>query len=346
MTTSRQGSEFEAEIETMLETVFRIIHEGVILHEYLSDKEYATLSVTLKNINPPLRGLRISQCLKEPLTTYALTQLLQGNLTLEWFHLEANHIDATGIKAIAEILKQNSKLQQLYCGFILNGLTVEDIQAIADMLLTNKTLKDLTLYANAIDSEKTKILADALSKNPALEKLNLASNEIGKEGAIAIADALTKNTNLQELNVSDCRLGKEGILAIISALKQNKGLQTLTLRYLNAEYIPALSEMLVENSTLKNLDLSLYSSEFTVEEMEMLLQALRKNKSLQKLGIQDNDGKLKDEISEIKQILMKNVTPLAPAEPAAAEAAAGDAKPAQPEAKAGEEKKATAEKPA
>ena len=143
MTTSQQGSDFEVEIETMLAKVFRIIHEGVILHEDLTDKEYATLSVTLKNISPPLRGLRISQCLKNPLTTYALTQLLQDNTTLEWFHLEGNQLESTGIKAIAEILKQNKKLQQFHCGFIKDGLTIDDVQAISDMLSINTTLKDL-----------------------------------------------------------------------------------------------------------------------------------------------------------------------------------------------------------
>src|SRR5665213_1632426 len=117
MNTEQGSSEFEVQIETMLDKVFRIIHEGMILNEYLSDKEYATLAVTLKNIHPPLRGLRISQCLDEPLSTYALTQLLHGNTTLEWFHLEANHIEPTGMQAIAELLKQNENLQRFYCGY-------------------------------------------------------------------------------------------------------------------------------------------------------------------------------------------------------------------------------------
>lgn len=314
MATSRQSSEFEVAIEVMLQKVFRIIHEGVILHEYLTDKEYATLAVTLKNISPPLRGLRISQCTKEPLTTYALTQLLQGNITLEWLHLEANAIDESGIKAIAEILKQNKTLQQFHCGFVSNGLNIEDVQAISDMLLVNTTLKDLNLYANGIDVEKAKIIAATLAQNPGIEKLSLASNEIGEEGAAALADALTKNTKLLELNVSDCRLGNQGIKTIFSALKQNKALQTLTFRRLSGEVMQALSEMLMENQSIRKLDLSLYTSEFSLEQMQSLLEALRKNKSLQELSIQDDDGKLKAEISEIKQILMKNLTPLMPQE--------------------------------
>lgn len=334
MTKSQQNNEFEVEIEAMLEKVFRIIHEGVILHEYLTDKEYATLSVTLKNINPPLRGLRISQCTEEPLSTYALTQLLHGNTTLEWFHLEASHIEPTGIKAIAEILKQNNKLQQFHCGFLHNGLSIEDIQALSDMLLTNTALKDLTLLANTIDAEKAKVLAATLAQNPALEKLNIASNEIGGEGAIALADALTKNSKLMELNITDCRLGNEGRNAIFAALKQNSSLHTLTLRRLSADVIPTLAEMLAANKALKKLDLSLYTSELSLPHMQLLLQALTQNNSLLELNIQDDDGKLKNELNEIKELLKRNLT----APPPQPEAVEGT-----PEAKA-DSKQSTDEK--
>lgn len=322
-TASHENDEFEIQIETMLEKVFRIIREGIILHEYLTDKEYATLAVTLKNINPPLRGLRISQVLDEPLSTYALTQLLQGNHTLEWFHLEGNHIEPTGMRAIADILKQNTKLQEFYCGFLTNGLTKEDVKSLSDMLLTNKTLKDVKLYANVINAEKTKIIADTLAQNPALEKLGLASNEVGSDGAMALAEALTKNTKLLELNVADCRLGDQGIKAIFHALRQNTALRKLTLRRLSKEVIPTFAEMLAENQALQKLDISLYTSELSTDQMKMLLESLRKNKTLIELNIQDDDGKLKAELTEISQILKTNLeTPAQPKQ----EAAAPDAK--------------------
>lgn len=321
MITNHTESEFETQIETMLEKVFRIIHEGMILHEHLTDNEYATLAITLKNINPPLRGLRISQCLEQPLSTYALTQLLQDNHSMEWFHLEGNKIDATGLTAIADILKQNHKLQQLYCGFLVNGITVEDIRALSDMLMNNTTLKDLNLFANRIDAEKTKIIAETLAKNPTLEKLGLASNEVGVEGATALADALTKNTRLLELNLSDCRLSNDGLKAIFSALKQNTALQTFTLRRVHTDVMPMFADMLAQNKTLKKLDVALYTSELSVDHVQILLQALRENKSLQELNIQDDDGKLKAEINEIQMLLHTNqTTPPAAAETAEAEA--------------------------
>lgn len=331
MSAPEASGEFEAEIEVMLQKVFRIIHEGVILHEHLTDKEYATLSVTLKNINPPLRGLRISQCLEKPLSTYALTQLLHGNSTLEWFHLEANQVEPTGIKAIADILKQNSSLQQFHCGFLLHGLSMEDIQALSDMLMTNTGLKDLILHANRIDAEKAKILAATLAQNPALEKLNIASNEIGPEGAVAIADALKKNTKLLALNVTDCRLGNEGRKAIFNALKENTALTTLTLRRLGSEVIPTLAEMLSANKALKKLDLSLYTSELSVPHTQLLLEALKQNTTLHEFNIHDDDGKLKAELAEINTLLKRNLTAPPPAAAPAPDAAA-HAEPEKPAA--------------
>lgn len=308
-----EKNEFEVQIETMLEKVFRIIREGIILHEYLTDKEYATLAVTLKNINPPLRGLRISQVLEKPLSTYALTQLLSENHSLEWFHLEANQIESNGIQAIAEILKENTKLEEFYCGFLANGLSTADIKSLFDMLLVNKTLKNVNLYANVINAEKAKIIADTLGQNPALAKLGLASNEIGNEGALALAEALTKNTQLLELNVADCRLGNQGMKAIFHALRKNTALRKLTLHRLDQDVIPVFAEMLAENETLQKLHLSLYTSELTTDQMKMLLESLRKNKRLIELNIQDDDGKLKAELTEISQILKTNLeTPIPP----------------------------------
>lgn len=331
MTAAKEHDGFEVEIESMLEKVFRIIHEGVILHEYLTDKEYATLAVTMKNIDPPLRSLRISQCLTSPLTTYALTQLLQGNVTLESLHLEANLLEADAIPAIAEILKQNKSLLQLHFVLLTNGLTLKDVEALSDMLSANHVLKDLSLYANGIDAEKTKILAATLSKDPDLEKLNLASNAIGDEGAHVLADALVENTKLRELNLSDCRIGTQGVKAIFTALKQNNSLQTLTLRRLSKEALQALSEMLTENRSLQKLDLSLYSSEFSVEQIRLLVQALTQNTLLKEMHIQDDDGKIKKEINEINELLARNALPLPPAAeppPAAAEQKAAAEAPA------------------
>lgn len=324
MTTILQENNFEAEIEVILEKVFRIIHEGVILHEYLTDKEYATLAVTLKNISPPLRSLRISQCQNKPLSTYALMQLLRGNTTLEYFHLEANQVESSGIEAISDILKQNHALQKFTCSLINDGLTTEEVNSLADMLLVNKTLKELNLYAAGITAEKAKIFAVALEKNPALKKLSLASNEIFDEGATSIANALAHNTNLIELNLSDCRIGNAGMKALFNTLKQNTTLQTLTLCRLTSESIHALSEMLAENKGLQKLDLPLYTSQFNLEQIQFLLESIKKNKSLKEVNIHDDDGKLKNEINEIKQLLAKNaeVPAAAPAEAKANNAAA------------------------
>ena len=146
--------------------------------------------------------------------------------------------------------------------------------------------------------------------------------------------------------MSDCRLGNQGIKAIFSALKKNTALRTLTFRRLNAEVMTALSEMLMENKALKILDFSLYTSEFSTEQMQLLLQALRKNKSLQELHIQDDDGKLKAEINEIREILAKNLLPQPPHEVAVEEVKQGDPQQPKPEVAVAEpeEKKVAAVK--
>eukprot|EP00903_Cladosiphon_okamuranus_P010991 g10380.t1 len=79
---------------------------------------------------------------------------------------------------------------------------------IADMLLLNKTIKDLNLSTNALDSGAAKEIFYAARKNQVLERLDMSNNKIGPEVASSLAGMVMKNRYLTYLDVSDNQMGE------------------------------------------------------------------------------------------------------------------------------------------
>jgi len=110
----------------------------------------------------------------------------------------------------------------------LNGLgaygTLEGISSL--LCPAAPKLSKMNLAQNFI-REEAKALADALMSNRTLTSMNLGLNSIGNEGAEALADALKSNRTLTSMNLSRNSIGKEGAEALAEALKTNC---TLTLQ--------------------------------------------------------------------------------------------------------------------
>lgn len=79
---------------------------------------------------------------------------------------------------------------------------------IADMLLLNKTIKDLNLSTNALDSGAAKEIFFAARKNQVLERLDISNNKIGPEVASSLAGMVMKIRCLTYLDVSDNQMGE------------------------------------------------------------------------------------------------------------------------------------------
>ena len=79
---------------------------------------------------------------------------------------------------------------------------------IADMLLLNKTVRDLNVSDNALDSGAAKEIFFAVRKNQVLERLDVSGNKIGPEVASSLASMVMKNRRLTYLDVSDNQMGE------------------------------------------------------------------------------------------------------------------------------------------
>lgn len=143
---------------------------------------------------------------------------------------------------------------------------------LADMLLLNKTIKDLNLSTNALDSGAAKEIFFAARKNQVLERLDMSRNKIGPEVASSLAGMVMKNRCLAYLDVSDNQMGERKFWkptgeivhvpsagpALGDALRYNKTLSVLKVKgnLFGADTGHAFASGVARHRSLTWLDLS------------------------------------------------------------------------------------------
>ncbi|KAI9597190.1 hypothetical protein BDF19DRAFT_412178 [Syncephalis fuscata] len=129
----------------------------------------------------------------------------------------------------------------------------------------------------------------ALRKNRTLNELDLASNELNSRALSSLAMSLTENATLTCLNLSGNPLSGpaiDGIMQLRASLTFNNTLHTLLLANtdMRSEGAIALAEFLPETQTLRRLDLS-DNPEIDIAGVMALSVSVRMNKSLQYLDV-------------------------------------------------------------
>lgn len=140
-----------------------------------------------------------------------LSHALYNNSTLKKLYLNDNFIQDRGIFHLARALAiNNSKLEELYLA--RNAITSIGARYLADMLVTNRTLKTLSLFGNLIDNLGIKYFAHSLSYyNSTLECLQLSGNTLMSDGSIEyLIEMIEYNQTLKKIHLFNCNLSNEG----------------------------------------------------------------------------------------------------------------------------------------
>lgn len=141
------------------------------------------------------------------------------------------------INALDEVLATNRSIRSLDLSY--NHIGVKGMKALAATLAHNTTLRSLNLSNNNIGVKKMKSLATMLEHNTTLRSLNLSNNNIGVKRAKALAAMLEHNATLTSLNLSDNNIGVKGMKALAAILEHNA---TLTVFNLSGNKIRARGE--------------------------------------------------------------------------------------------------------
>lgn len=190
--------------------------------------------------------------------------------------------------------------------------------------LKNKKLTNLDLSSNFITSSGAKIIANWLKQNKTLKSLNLEQNtmnEFKRDGCDLIMDSVKTHPYISYLNLSHMILTGFGEKLAL-ALKSTKSLKTLKIRNtrMNLDDHQFLFLAISENETLESFDIgenpsgvdkSVESLSLAVEKVKKLkelnldkfgigkktqdnfFEALKKNKSIEKLFLNDNKISIK-----------------------------------------------------
>ncbi|ROI15210.1 NLR family CARD domain-containing protein 3, partial [Anabarilius grahami] len=261
---------------------------------------------------------------------------IKNPLLLRDLNLSEHKLGDTQVKQIAALLKdKHCKLNTLMLRDC--GLTEESCSALATVLTSNSSLKELDISNNNLQDSGVKKLQNGLGNtNCTLEKLRLSDCSITEEGYKALASALRSNpSHLIELDLTGNDPGQSG-LKELNDLLQDQNCKLKTLRFLSpaadeacqfvnrvlGENLLLLRELnLSENklgpSELKKLaavlpdkhcklnTLILNNSNITDEDCRVLTEALNSNPSnLTELDL--SRTKLRDSGLKIFSALFKN----------------------------------------
>lgn len=186
--------------------------------------------------------------------------------TLQELKLNNCGLGITGVKMLAEALKvciQKStatgkplSLRTFIAG--RNRIENEGAKALAEVFKSLTTLEEVAMPQNGIYHVGIQALSDAFKENPNLRILNLNDNTITYKGAAFLRDAFFCLQKIQEINFGDCLLKTKGALSLADALVEQKNLEVLDLSFneIRADGGVALADAMFNKCNLQTVNLN------------------------------------------------------------------------------------------
>ena len=241
------------------------------------------LALAIKS-NKHLKEIRLNDNLLHSSSNIILNSLTTI-ATLTVLGLNNNQITQEAGEALASVIMHNTRLEELYLNS--NNLGIGTVK-VGKALQHITTLKMLDLSNNNnIPQEACNELALAIKSNKHLKKLWLHSNSL-HYSANVILDSLTTITTLTVLNLENNQLTQQAGEILASVIMHNTGLEDLCL---NNDHLGVgalkVSEALQHITTLRILGLS--NNEIPQEACDNLTLAIKSNKHLKQLWLNDNN---------------------------------------------------------
>ncbi|XP_059424864.1 NACHT, LRR and PYD domains-containing protein 3-like, partial [Carassius carassius] len=191
------------------------------------------------------------------------------NCKLEILRLRGCGLTEESCSALATVLRSNSSLKEL--GLSNNNLQDSGVKKLQKGLENTKcTLEKLRLSDCSISEEGYKALSSVLRSNPShLIELDLTGNDPGESGVKLLSDLLQDpNCQLNTLSLCRCSITEKQCLILTSALKSNPS----HLRELNLSRNELLGDSAVKHlrdSGVKHLSDLLMNTQFKLERLDL-----------------------------------------------------------------------------
>lgn len=132
----------------------------------------------------------------------------------------------------------------------------------ATLIGSAPSLLELVLDGNALGEDGGASVATLIEMHPSLASVRLARCELGTSALIALSHAISKSTSLRLIDLSEPRTfsrNEETMSHISGALRASTSIERLVLRkhrYASDTAVERLADAILDNATLRELDLS------------------------------------------------------------------------------------------
>ncbi|CAB9529630.1 Ribonuclease inhibitor [Seminavis robusta] len=225
-----------------------------------------------------------------------LIQTPQPLAIIQTLNLEGCDLPKAAASVLADLLRRNNNLQELYLGYN-NRLKPQGIQKIIAGLADNpdSKLNKLDLKGTSMGGKGLKELLEYLNGNDTMHALDLSRNNMRAAVAEGFAYLLKFPNHILHLDLGSNDIGPDGINALARALKENGALQgycriqQLILNYnqLGDQGAICLANAIQNNSTLQHLDLS--KNNIGLDGVTQLANSLAINYSIRTVNLDGNN---------------------------------------------------------
>ncbi|KAG8340428.1 putative Leucine Rich repeat [Trypanosoma vivax] len=292
--------------ETSVTTNFR----SIIDHECELNKEPLPLKkavVAIRSNNESCKVVNLQWEKNMQNAARFISSPLQYNTVLEELNLGDCHLGDSGIDILSEALVKNKTLRVL--ALPNNNITSHGAKILFQRLQQHESLEDVNVASNKIDDEAANVIVNTLRLNALIKNLNIVNNFVSAnyvneiEGLILLNQA-PKSIRILVVEIeqnyssltSVCLSGNSGegycndssVRLLSQALVMNKTVTDLDLSnsVVGDIGVFSLAEMLMTNATVKLLNLE--ANSITDKGAKRLSDALRVNASLQQLNLSNN----------------------------------------------------------
>ena len=245
------------------------------------------------NTAPPLQKLDLSNNYITCEGAQKIAEAIQANTTLHILDISNAKISDDGAVAISNSLRCNNSLQSLNISH--NSITNKGIEAITETIQINSALQNINVSRNHIFIEGLVYFMEAVKNNCTLQVVNITHNNVTRSGFISIKQCIENLQHPVQIYASWNEINQYGKLVTkiyTSCTPDNIGTDVWSFDEYDADHlVMCLSECLKEDDILQELDLTkhLISENYiTVEGGKMIGEAIKVNKTLQKLNISHN----------------------------------------------------------
>ncbi|XP_050959298.1 LOW QUALITY PROTEIN: NACHT, LRR and PYD domains-containing protein 12-like [Labeo rohita] len=203
---------------------------NLIGHE-LGDTRVNQIAALLQDKHCQLNTLKLNDCGLTDKSCSALATVLGSDTSLKELNMSNNNLQDSGVKLCHGLENMKCHLEILRLNDC--GLTDKSCSALATVLGSDTSLKELNMSNNNLQDSGVKLLCHGLENMKCrLEILRLSDCSITEEGYKALASALRSNpSHLIELDLTGNDPGQSGVKEL-NDLLQDPNCQLKTLRFL------------------------------------------------------------------------------------------------------------------